>query len=40
MAQPMKQLKSELEPLSAKDKADPAYFFSAIEPDEKGMTPA
>ncbi|HXU29641.1 MAG TPA: addiction module protein [Thermoanaerobaculia bacterium] len=41
MAQPMKQLKSELEQLSTKDRADLAYFLlGSLEPEEEGVAAA
>jgi len=41
MAQPMKQLKSQLEQLSAKDKAELASFLlGSLEPEDEGVTAA
>ena len=41
MAQPMKQLRSELEQLSAKDRADLAYFLlGSLEPEDEGVAAA
>ncbi len=41
MAQPMKQLKSELEHLSAKEKAELACFLlDSLEPEEEGVAAA
>ena len=41
MAQPMKQLKSQLERLSAKDKAELACFLlGSMEPEEEGVAAA
>jgi putative addiction module component (TIGR02574 family) len=41
MAHPMKQLKSELEQLSTKDKADLACFLlGSMEPEEEGVAAA
>jgi len=41
MAQPMTQLKSELEQLSSEDKADLAYFLlGSLEPEEEGVAAA
>jgi putative addiction module component (TIGR02574 family) len=41
MAQPMKQLKSRLEHLSAKDKAELACFLlGSLEPEDDGVTAA
>ncbi len=38
MAQPMKQLKSQLEQLSARDKAELASFLlGSLEPEEEGV---
>lgn len=41
MAQPMTQLKSELEQLSTKDKAELAFFLlGSMEPEEEGVAAA
>ena len=41
MAQPMKQLKSQLEQLSAKDKAELASFLlGSLEPEDEGVAAA
>ncbi len=41
MAQPMKQLKSQLEQLSARDKAELACFLlGSLEPEEEGVAAA
>ena len=41
MAQPMKQLKSQLEHLSAKDKAELACFLlGSMEPEDEGVAAA
>lgn len=41
MAQPMKQLKSQLEQLSAKDKAELACFLlRSLEPEDEGVAAA
>lgn len=41
MAQPMKQLKSQLEQRSAKDKAELACFLlGSLEPEEEGVAAA
>jgi putative addiction module component (TIGR02574 family) len=41
MAQPMKQLKSQLDQLSAKDKAELACFLlGSLEPEDEGVAAA